>query len=166
MSRGAGLRFGAVIATDLRLRLRQTSTLVVFLLLSALPYLWVPDPATGRAVFVVDGRRVVYDSAALGLATSVLCSFLLGLFGYYLVSHSLARDVRTRCGYVIASTPVGNFEYLLAKASASRCFLPSGCWWNHRRAPRRSWSAPSSSPAWPPRWGSSAAPRRPSSPSS
>ena len=123
MSRVAAFRFAAVVATDLRLRLRQTSTLVVFLLLSALPYLWVPDPATGRAVFVIDDRRVLYDSAALGLATGVLCSVLLGLFGYYLVSHSLARDLRTRCGWVIASTPVSNLEYLLAKVAGHVAFL-------------------------------------------
>jgi hypothetical protein len=123
LSPGAAFRFGAVVVTDLRLRLRQTSTLVVFLLLSALPYLWVPDPATGRAVFVVDERRVLYDSAALGLATGVLCSVLLGLFGYYLVSNSLARDLRTRCGWVIASTPVGNLEYLLAKVAGHVAFL-------------------------------------------
>ncbi len=123
MSGGAAGRFRAVVVTDLRLRLRQTSSLVVFLLLSALPYLWVPDPATGRAVFVVDDRRVVYDSAALALATGVLCTIVLGLFGFYLVSHSLARDLRTRCGYVIASTPVGNLEYLLAKATGNAAFL-------------------------------------------
>jgi hypothetical protein len=112
-----------VVVTDLRLRLRQTSTLVVFLLLSAMPYLWVPDPATGRAVFVVDGRRALYDSAALGLATGVLCTVLLGLLGYYLVSNSLARDLRTRCGFVLASTPVGNLEYLLAKVVGNAAFL-------------------------------------------
>jgi ABC-type Na+ transport system ATPase subunit NatA len=123
VSRDAAHRFAAVVTTDLRLRIRQTSTLVVFLLLSALPYLWVPDPAGGRAVFVVDGRRVIYDSAALGLATAVLCSVLLGLAGYYLVSNSLARDLRTRCGYVIASTPVGNLEYLTAKVAGNFAFL-------------------------------------------
>jgi len=123
VSLGAVSRCWAVAVTDLRLRFRQTSTLVVFLLMSFLAYLWVPDPATGRAVFVVDSRRVVYDSSALALATGVLCSVLLGLFGYYLVSHSLARDVRTRCGYVVASTPVKNVEYLFAKVLGNSVFL-------------------------------------------
>lgn len=122
---GRWRRIRAVLWTDCLFRFRRPSTLVLFLLLSWVAYLWVPDPDTGMALMVLDGRRTLYDSASMALATAVLCSILLGLAGFYLVSHSVARDLRTRCGFVLAATPVGNGEYLLGKLLGNVLFLGS-----------------------------------------
>jgi hypothetical protein len=120
---GRWRRVRAVLWTDCLFRFRRPSTLVLFLLLSSVAYLWVPDPDTGMALLVIDGRRALYDSTSMALATAVLCSILLGLAGFYLVSHSVARDLRTRCGFVLAATPVGNGEYLLGKLLGNALFL-------------------------------------------
>lgn len=118
-------RIRAVLWIECLTRFRRPSALVLFLLLSWLAYLWVPDPASGVALLVIDGQRTLYDSAAMALATAVLCSILLGLAGFYLVSHTVARDLRTRCGFVLAATPVGNGEYLLGKLLGNFLFLGS-----------------------------------------
>ncbi|MGH9858218.1 MAG: hypothetical protein ACRD4B_10280, partial [Acidobacteriota bacterium] len=105
-------RIRAITVTDFRIRIRRSSTAVIFLLLCIAAYLWIPDPSTGRTLLQMNGQRALYNSPALAMGTAALCSILLGMVGYYLVSNSIGRDTRTRTGFVIASTSVRNFEYL------------------------------------------------------
>jgi ABC-type transport system involved in multi-copper enzyme maturation permease subunit len=116
-------RIGAIALADFRLRFRRLSTVVVFLLLSAVPYLWIPDPSTGRALLQSAGSRVLYDSPAIGMATATLASIFIGLFGFYVISNAIRRDTVTRCGFVIASTPAGSGEYLFGKFAGNLLFL-------------------------------------------
>jgi len=60
----------AIIAADFRIRFRRLSTLVIFLLLSAVAYAWVPAPSTGRTLLQINGQRALYNSAAVGMARS------------------------------------------------------------------------------------------------
>ena len=107
------LRIRAITSTDFRVRFRRSSTAVIFLLLCITAYLWIPAPSTGRALLQMKEQRALYNSPALAMATASLCGILLGLVGYYLVSNSIGRDIRTRTGFVIASTKVRNHEYLI-----------------------------------------------------
>ena len=116
-------RLLAVIRADFLIRLRRPSTIVVFLLLSAIPYLWIPDPSTGRTLIQVGGQRALYNSAAIGMATAVLGTLFIGLAGFYVVSNALRRDVQSRCGYVIASTTMRGSEYIAGKFAGNVVFL-------------------------------------------
>lgn len=116
-------RILSVVRVDFLVRFRRTSTAVIFLLLCIAAYLWIPDPSTGRALLQFEKQRAVYNSAALGMATASLCNILLGLIGFYMVSNSITRDVRTRTGFVMAATTVRNLEYLIAKTLGNSVFL-------------------------------------------
>jgi hypothetical protein len=116
-------RIAAIVRADFLIRFRRLSTVVVFLLLSATAYLWVPDPRTGRALIQIDGRRALYDSAAIGMATALLGTIFIGLFGFYVISNALRRDVLSRCGFVIASTTMRSSEYLIGKFVGNVVFL-------------------------------------------
>ncbi|HEY5609874.1 MAG TPA: hypothetical protein VIL97_01600 [Thermoanaerobaculia bacterium] len=116
-------RLFAIVRADFLIRFRRLSTLVVFLLLSFTPYLWVPDPSSGHAIFVADGKRALYTSGAMGVATATIGTLFVGLFGYYVVSNAIRRDLETRCGFVIASTPMRGGEYLFAKFAGNAAFL-------------------------------------------
>lgn len=116
-------RLAAIVRADFLIRVRRPSTAVVFLLLSAIPYLWIPDPATGRALIQIGGQRALYNSAAIGMATAVLATMLVGLAGFYVVSNALKRDVLSRCGYVIASTTMRGSEYIIGKFAGNVVFL-------------------------------------------
>jgi hypothetical protein len=116
-------RLAAIVRADFLIRLRRPSTMVVFLLLSAIPYLWIPDPASGRALMQIGGRRALYNSATIGMATAMLGTMFIGLFGFYVISNALRRDVLTRCGYVIASTTMRGSEYLAGKFAGNVVFL-------------------------------------------
>lgn len=116
-------RLAAIVRADFLFRFRRPSTIVVFLLMSACAYLWVPDPSTGRALIQVAGRRAVYNSAAIGMATAMLGTICIGLFGFYVVSNALRRDIQSRCGYVIASTTMRGSEYIVGKFAGNVVFL-------------------------------------------
>ena len=75
----------------------------------------VPRPSSGKGILSIGGRRVVYTSAALAVATAGLLPFLLGLFGFYAVSNAIALDRRSGVGPLLGATPVTNGEYLLGK---------------------------------------------------
>ena len=116
-------RVRAVVVADLRIRFRRVSTLVIFLLLSGLAYVWVPDPASGMTLIVSGGRRALYNSAAIGMGTASLATIFIGLAGFYVVSNAIRRDVTSRCGFVIASTTMRGTEYLFGKFAGNVVFL-------------------------------------------
>lgn len=116
-------RIGAIVRADFLIRFRRLSTVIVFLLLSGLAYVWVPAPSTGRTLMQVNGARVIYNSAAIGIGTSMLASIFVGLFGFYVISNAVRRDADSRCGYVIASTNVGTGEYIFGKFLGNVVFL-------------------------------------------
>ena len=116
-------RLAAIAAADARIRLRRTSTVVVFLLLSATAYLWVPDPSTGRALMRIGSQRALYNSAAIAMATALLGTLFVGLVGFYVVSNAVKRDAVSRCGSIIAATPVGTGEYVVGKFVGNAAFL-------------------------------------------
>ena len=112
-----------IAATDLRLRLRRPATLWLILVLSGLAYLLIPDPATGRALMVVDGARALYTSQVVALATAGLASFLLTFAGFYLTSNAIRRDLLARTGGIIAATPVSSGAYLVGKWLGGAAYL-------------------------------------------
>jgi ABC-type transport system involved in multi-copper enzyme maturation permease subunit len=116
-------RIFTIAATDVRMRVARGSSAVVLVALCMFAYMVVPDLSTGRALMQVNGHRALYNSATIALATSSLCAVLLGLAGFYLISNTVRRDVESRTGYVIASTPVRNVEYLVGKLLGSAAFL-------------------------------------------
>ena len=117
------MRIAAIIAADFRIRFRRLSTLVIFLLMSAVAYAWVPAPSTGRTLLQINGQRALYNSAAVGMATAALAGLFIGLIGFYVISNTIARDARSRCGFVIASTNVSGLEYLIGKFAGNIVFL-------------------------------------------
>ena len=120
---GSAARLRAVIAADLRVRFRRVSTLVVFLLLSATAYVWVPAPASGSTLLVLQGKRALLNSAAIAVGTASLATIFIGLAGFYVVSNAIRRDVTSRCGFVIASTTMRGTEYLFGKFAGNVIFL-------------------------------------------
>ncbi|HYC58198.1 MAG TPA: hypothetical protein VEK79_01400 [Thermoanaerobaculia bacterium] len=117
------LRLAAVVRADVMIRLRRPSTAVVFVLLSMLPYLWIPAPSTGRTLIQIGKQRALYNSAAIGMGTAVLATMFIGMAGFYVISNAIKRDVLSRCGFVIASTTMRASEYILGKFAGNVVFL-------------------------------------------
>jgi hypothetical protein len=123
VNRQTGSRIAAIVRADFLIRFRRASTVIVFLLLSGFAYVWVPATSTGRTLMQIRGARVLYNSAAIGMGTSMLASIFIGLFGFYVISNAVRRDVDSRCGYVMASTNMGTSEYIVGKFLGNVVFL-------------------------------------------
>ena len=59
--------------------------------------------------------RGEFNSAWIGTMTVLVTNTVLGLFGFYLVSDCIERDIRTGVGQIIATTPVRRATYLVGK---------------------------------------------------
>lgn len=116
-------RMAAIVKVDFLVRFRRLSTAMIFVGLCIAAYMWIPAPSTGKALIQMNGRRALYNSEALALATALLCSLLLGLIGFYMISNTIKRDVRTRTGFIIASTTVRNWEYIFGKFLGNVVFV-------------------------------------------
>ena len=55
------------------------------------------------------------NSAWIGTMTVMVINTFLGLFGFYLVSDCIKRDMRTGVGQIIATTPISRAVYLMGK---------------------------------------------------
>jgi hypothetical protein len=116
-------RIAAIVRADFLIRFRRLSTLVIFLLLSFFAYVWIPDPSTGRTLMQIGRGRVLYNSAAIGMATALLATIFIGLVGFYVTSNAVQRDLNSRCGFVIASTTMKTHEYIAGKFAGNVVFL-------------------------------------------
>jgi hypothetical protein len=59
--------------------------------------------------------RGEFNSAWIGTMTVIVMNSFLGLFGFYLVSDSIKRDIHTGVGQIIATTPISRAAYLIGK---------------------------------------------------
>jgi hypothetical protein len=59
--------------------------------------------------------RGEFNSAWIGTLTVLVTNTVLSLFGFYLVSDCIKRDIRTGVGQIIATTPVRRAAYLVGK---------------------------------------------------
>ncbi len=74
-----------LVQTELRLRLRRLSTVLVLLLTLVLSWMVVVDPRTGFAMMVIQKARTVYESGTVAFGSACIASVVLNLFGFYLV---------------------------------------------------------------------------------
>lgn len=103
------------VRNEIRMRSRRLSTLVAVLAMMVLSWNMFIDPASGDSLIVVEGARVLYTSSALALGSATLLGFVLGLLGFYLVRGSMREDVRCGMSAVIASSRVGNWQFLFGR---------------------------------------------------
>lgn len=115
-----------MMKSEARLRMRRTSTLVAMLVVVAITWLMIPDPASGNTLIAVGDARVRYNSVCLALGSSLLSSLLFGLAGFYLVRGRMQEDVRSGAGAVMASMPVSNRQFIFGRwlgGVAYLCFM-------------------------------------------
>jgi hypothetical protein len=96
---------------DFRERTRRYSFLVTLGVIVYLGYL----VNSGQLNLRMGIYRGVYNSAWLGTEMTLVITFFLGLFGFYLVKNTVERDIQTGVGQIIATTPIHRFTYLIGK---------------------------------------------------
>ena len=92
-------------------RVRRHSFLVMLLLAAFLGY----QVAIGNITVRLDEYRGELNSAWVGSMMSLMTTFFVGWFGFYLVKGSVARDRETGVGQIMATTPLTRPLYTLGK---------------------------------------------------
>jgi hypothetical protein len=78
---------------------------------------------TGSLSLRLDQYRGVYNTAWVGGLMTLVTTTFLALFGFYLVKNTVERDLDTRVGEIIATTPVTRLEYVAGKALSNFAVL-------------------------------------------
>ncbi len=92
-------------------RVRRYSFLVMLGLVILLGY----QTAIGNVRLQLGQYRGEFNSAWIAGMMSIIITFFLGWFGFYLVKGSVARDRETGVGQIMATTPMSRPAYLLGK---------------------------------------------------
>lgn len=92
-------------------RVRRYSFLVMLGLVVFLGY----QTAIGNMALVLGLYRGEFNSAWVGAMMSLIATFFIGWFGFYLVKGSVARDRETGVGQIMATTPLTRPLYLIGK---------------------------------------------------
>src|SRR5579864_7280505 len=111
-----------MVRADFQERTRRYSFLVT---LAAALYLAYAVATEKVWIVVGNGYRGVYNSAWIGVLMALCCSTFLSLAGFYIVKNSVARDLDTRVGQILAATPMRKEFYTIAKALSN--FAVLGC---------------------------------------
>jgi hypothetical protein len=92
-------------------RVRRYSFLIMLGLVVFLGY----QTGIGNLTLELGQYRGEYNSAWVGAMMSLIATFFLGWFGFYLVKGSLARDRETGVGQIMATTPLTRPLYTFGK---------------------------------------------------
>jgi len=92
-------------------RVRRYSFLIMLGAVTFLGY----QAAIGNINVQVGNYRGEFNSAWVGSMMSIIASFFLGWFGFYLVKGSVARDRETGVGQIMATTPLTRPSYTFGK---------------------------------------------------
>ena len=93
---------------EARVRLRRLSTLVTLLVVVAISWLVISDPAGGHTLIAAGGARVRYTSSALALGSASQATLLFALAGFYLLRGRIGEDLRSGLGGVIGASQASN----------------------------------------------------------
>ncbi len=113
----------AVVLNEVRVRTRRLSTFVALMVVVAISWSMISDPATGQALITVGKRAVEYSSTALAVGSSGLAAILFGLGGFYLVRGRTRDDLIHGLGGVLAATPISNATFLFARWLGAVAYL-------------------------------------------
>jgi hypothetical protein len=100
-----------IARADFLERVRRYSFLVMLGLVVFLGY----QTAIGNMALVLGLYRGEFNSAWVGAMMSLIATFFIGWFGFYLVKGSVARDRETGVGQIMATTPPTRPLYLIGK---------------------------------------------------
>lgn len=108
-----------MMRADFLERVRRRSFLMV---LACAVWLSV-EVQRGHVVLQVDGYRGVNNSAWLGSMMSLVTGTFLSLFGFYIVKNTVARDIQTGVGQVLAATRMTRLQYAFGKVLSNFAVL-------------------------------------------
>jgi len=121
--------FYKIIISDYKQRTRSYTFLVTLAISLYFAYAFLPAANAAYTTVRIGNYIGVQNAAWIGYVTAMMTSVFLAMIGFYLVNSGIKKDVDTGVGEIVATTPITNFNYLLAKACSNFLVLLSitGC---------------------------------------
>lgn len=104
-------------------RVRRYSFLITLGMTLYIGYVFLPPNHARYVTMQISGHRASYTSAYVGSLIALLTSVFLSLAGFYLVKNALDRDIQTRVGQILATTPLTKPLYTLGEACSNFAVL-------------------------------------------
>jgi len=101
-----------LIRADFLERVRRYSFLI---LMGAMVFLGYAVARGQISIWLGNTHRGIFNSAWIGLITTMATLPFVTLIGFYFVKNTLERDRRTGVGQILGSTPISRFIYILGK---------------------------------------------------
>ncbi len=95
--------------------IRSYSFLITLGLSLYAAYAFIPSPDAGYTTIRFGNHVGNYNSSWIGYVTAIMSSAFLSLFGYFLVSGGIKKDIDLKLGQLISATRIKNYQYLLSK---------------------------------------------------
>lgn len=115
--------FLTILKSDYLQRTRSYAFLITLCASLAVAYTFVPEPNAAYSTIRIDDHVGYYNAAWFGYVTAIMTSIFLSLIGFYLVNSGIKKDIATKVGQIVASTPVSNFRYLFSKVLSNFLLL-------------------------------------------
>jgi len=115
--------FLTIVKSDYLQRTRSYAFLATLCASLAIAYTFVPEPNANYSTIRISDYIGYYNSAWFGYVTAIMTSVFLSLIGFYLINSGIKKDIETRVGQIVASTPVSNFKYLFSKVLSNFLLL-------------------------------------------
>jgi len=104
-----------LILTEVRLRMRRTSTLVTLFAVAALAWLMFADQSGGYTFIAIGNARVLNTSSTIAIGSVSLFGLIFGLAGFFLTRGRIGEDVRCGTGSVIGSSTISSSLFLMCR---------------------------------------------------
>ncbi len=108
--------FYTIIISDYKQRTRSYAFLVTLAISLYFAHSFVPAADAKYTTVRIGNYIGVQNAAWIGYVTAMMTSVFLSMTGFYLTNSGIKKDVDTGVGEIVATTPISNLNYLLAKA--------------------------------------------------
>ena len=105
----------SIIKADYLQRTRSYAFLITLAITIFAAYSFVPPPTASYTTLNMVGYKGIYNSAWVGYVSAMMTTIMLSLYGFFLVNGGIKKDIDTGVGFIVATTSITNFGYLLSK---------------------------------------------------
>jgi hypothetical protein len=104
-----------IIKADYLQRTRSYAFLITLAITVYGAYSFVPPPSANYTTLTIPGYTGVYNSAWVGYISAMMTTIMVSLWGFFLISSGIQKDIDTEVGLIVATTRITNLNYLLSK---------------------------------------------------
>jgi hypothetical protein len=105
----------SIIKADYLQRTRSYAFLITLAITIYGAYSFVPPPSANYTTLTIPGYTGVYNSAWVGYISAMMTTIMVSLWGFFLISSGIQKDIDTEVGLIVATTRITNLGYLLSK---------------------------------------------------